>query len=358
MNLFLYVMMVGTGGFGCAYEMLFGKTNRWLLFSTGFLFVLTACSRIGNAFDYSDLVQYILYFMEDNDAYFEPGYVFLTDVIKWTVGYHPVALVAFISLWVFMLALLSETICSRYMGIDEEMECSYYPSTFFLLIIVYWGCCFSCEVLRNGLAIPLIFCAAAFLINEKYWMALLITAFAVLFHYSSVIFIPGIIIMAAIRELKKDWFLYWFFTLIVLDIVISFFFSFAIPIVSGLFDMMEELEELSHFNAYKNAEVEGYFTTQYITYHAFGLLMLLGNLEDKRYNSAVMLYFIGLSLGTLFQTTIIVMRIQWMFLPMVVFVLYYYLRDNQQEEVKKQIVLVSYCFIQSIMALRYLGWHV
>ena len=86
--------------------------------------------------------------------------------------------------------------------------------------------------------------------------------------------------------------------------------------------------------------------------------MLWGNLEDKRYNRAVMLYFIGLSLGTLFQTTIIVMRIQWMFLPMVVFVLYYYLRDNQQEEVKKQIVLVSYCFIQSIMALRYLGWHV
>ena len=358
MNLLLYIMMVGIGVLGCTYEMLYGKTNRWILLSTGLLFILTTCSRIGNAYDYSDLVQYIHYFMEDNDAYFEPGYVFLTDMIKWTIGYHPIMIVVFISIWIFIFALLSEKICCLNMECEDEIDASCYPSTFFLLFIIYWGCCFACEVLRNGLAIPVIFCAAALLIRGKYWMALLVSAFAVLFHYSSVIFIPGIIIMVVIRKLQVKWFVYWFFALIILDILIGFVFSLEIPIVSGLFNMLEDLEDLSHFNAYNDAEVEGYFSTQYVTYHVFGLLMLWGNMEDKLYNRAVMLYYIGLSLGTLFQTTIIVMRIQWMFLPMVVFALYYYLRDHQQFDVKKQMVLAGYCFIQSIMALRYLGWHV
>ena len=133
MNLILYVMMVVTGGLGCVCEMLYGRTNRLLLLLTGLLFVLTACSRIENAYDYSDLVHYIDFFMADNDAYFEPGYVFLTDTIKWIVGYRPVVLIVFISVWVFLIALYAEKICSHYLNRENDTEIVCFPSTFLLL---------------------------------------------------------------------------------------------------------------------------------------------------------------------------------------------------------------------------------
>lgn len=357
MNIVIYMMMVAAGGLGCLHELLYDRTNRWLLGSTGLLFVLAVCSRIGYGYDYSDLTHYINYFLEDNDAYFEPGYVFVTDIIKQTVGYYPTALVTFIAIWILLTALASDFICSRFNTTDHQ-EFQYYPSTFIFLLILYWGCCFACEGLRSGLAIPLLFCASALLINEKFWAALLISALAVLFHYSAAIFILGIAVLAVMKTLDRNGYLYWFLTLIGLDLFMGFVHTVEIPFISQFFSMVGEFEELAHFDKYSEEVAESYFSTQYVTYHLFGLLMLWGDLEDRKYNRAVMLYYIGLSLGTLFQSTIIVMRIQWLYLPMVGFVIYYYLRNSCRLPQEKYAVVVSYGLIQSVMVLRYLGWHI
>lgn len=359
MSLILYLAMASTGVLGCVHEHIYGYTSKWLLWLTGIMFVLTSCSRIDHCYDYSDLTHYVNYFLDDNDAYFEPGYVFITDAIKFLIGYYPIVLVAFIAIWGFGAYYLAEMVCSRYASSYDENFFTSYPSTFILLLILYWGCCFACEGLRNGLAIPMLLCSAAYLINEKYWQALLISVLALLFHFSALIFILGIPVLAIIKTLSKNSYIYWFGALIFLDILIGLVVAFEIPVVTDLFNLIGQFEQLSHYDNYVGEEVESYFSTQYLTYHLLGLLMLWGDFEDKSYNRAVMLYYIGLSLGTLFQTTIIVMRIQWLYLPMVVFALYYYFRNDERRLPEEKIMVIAgYGIVQSIMVLRYLGWYV
>ena len=358
MNLVLYLSMVVAGYLGALYEQMFNRSSKWLLGTTVVLFVLTACSRLGYSYAYSDLTEYIHYFLDDNDVYFEPGYVFLTDSIKFVFGDEPLVLIGFIALWVVAAVLLSDLICTRQYGWDDQEEVNFYPSTLILVVILYWGCSFACEGLRNGLAISLLFCASSLAINEREGYATLICLSALLFHYSVILFLPGILALWIIKQFNRDVYIYWFVVLIVLDIIMATVITFQIPFVSDIFNLMGEIEMLSHYDNYNNEDAGSYFSTQYVTYHLFGLLMLLGDLNDKKYNRAVMLYYIGLTLGTLFSTSIIVMRIQWLYLSMVVFVLYYFLRDQKWDLWKKQSVLVSYMLIESVMVLRYLGWHI
>lgn len=358
MNLVLYLAMVVAGYLGALYEQMFNRSSKWLLGTTIILFVLTACSRLGYSYSYSDLTEYVHYFLDDNDVYFEPGYVFLTDSIKFIFGDEPLVLISFIALWVVAAVLLSDLICTRQYGWDDQREVSLYPSTLILVVILYWGCSFACEGLRNGLAISLLFCASSLAINGREGYATLICLSALLFHYSVFLFLPGILVLWMIKQLSRDVYVSWFVILILLDIIIATLFTFQIPYVSDIFDLLGEIEMLSRFDKYNNEVAGSYFSTQYVTYHLFGLLMLLGDLNDKKYNRAVMIYYIGLTLGTLFSTSIIVMRIQWLYLSMVVFVLYYFLRDQKWELWKRQSVLASYMLIESVMVLRYLGWHV
>ena len=357
MNLVLYMSMVVSGYLGALYEQMFSRSNRWFLAATALLFVLTTSSRLGNSFDYSDLTIYIQYFIDNNEAYFEPGYVFLTDSIRFVFGDNPLALMVFVALWVVAAVLLSDVICTKCQKGGQD-EVSFFPSTLLLAVILYWGCIFACEGLRNGLAISIMLCASALAINERTGYAALLSVLAILFHYSAILFLPGILVLRVVKQINRDIYLYWFVLLFVLDIILTAVYTFQIPYISDFFELMDEWEMLSRYDAYNEEEAGSYFSTQYVTYHLFALLMLFGNLNDKRYNRAVMIYFIGLSFGTLFSSLIIVMRIQWLYLSMVVFSLYYFLRDKDMDILKKQTVLCGYTLIEAVMILRYLGWHV
>ncbi len=358
MNLILYLFMAVTSYLGALHEMLFGRTNRWLFITAIIAFVLTACSRIGYDYDYSDLNMYLHYFMSDEEAYFEPGYVFFTDIIKFIFGYNSYALIASVSVWVVAFVTLSTLICTRiFPPNDQEADCGY-QSSFLFIVILYWGCCFACEGLRNGMTIPVLFCVSACAICKKYVWAILISLFATLLHYSVVLLIPGVLLLALFETIEKKIFYYWFFVLLFLDVLNGFIFTFDNPLLSEIFNFIDSIEELSHYNSYEGEKSTGYFTTQYITYHVFGLLALKGNMENERYNRAVFLYFIGLSLGTIFQSFIIAIRLQWLYLSMIVFVLYFYIKDNSRPLFEKHTVICSYALIESIMVLRFLGWHI
>jgi hypothetical protein len=86
--------------------------------------------------------------------------------------------------------------------------------------------------------------------------------------------------------------------------------------------------------------------------------MLFGNLNNSQYNRTVMFYFVGLTIGCFFQSAIIVMRVQWLFLTMIVLVVYFFLKDGKFSLEVKLLTIGGYFLIQSVMALRVLGWHV
>ncbi len=358
MSLELYIFMAVIGYLAALHEIMFRRTNWWLLGMTIIVFVMTVCSRLGYEYDYSDLSDYLHYFMEENDSYFEPGYVFVTDIIRFLFGDYPVLLITFVAIWVVSFVLLSAKLTTKRLEENSFREILFFPSCLIFVFILYWGCSFACEILRNGMAISLLFCSAVLAINNKYLWAFLICLSALLFHYTAVIFLLGLLFLVIVDKLEKQTYYCWFAILVIMDLFIGFFISFEIPVVNDLFNMIDELEMLSHYESYAGEDIDGsYFSTQYITYHLLGLLMLEGDLKDKSYNRAVLLFYVGLSLGTMFQTTRFVTRIQFPYLAMVVLVLYYYLVNHGRSFWEKQVVLCSYALIQSVMVLRYLGWH-
>lgn len=355
MNIILYLLMIIVGFLGTVRELNRKSSNR-LFALLILLFVSTAISRVGHSSDISDLTSYINYFLDDNNAYFEPVYVFLTDSIKLLFGYNPYMLIATVSLWIVLFVCLSERICSSLYSTEGAAE--RYKNTFFLIFCAYWGCCFACEGLRNGMGVSLLFCAIACEINDKHVWAIIACLLAFFVHMSSLVLLPGIIVLLLFkRKISAKVYVVWILALIGVDLLLAISPNVNIPIVSNIFGTIEQIEVLSHYESYEDEKAGSYLSTQYVTYHLFGLLMILGNLKDIKYNRAVLLYFIGLTLGSIFQTSIIVMRIQWLYLSIVVFVLYYFCRSNSFSFDRKIVFLLGYVLIQSIMVLRYLGWY-
>lgn len=360
MNLLFYLAMSATGCLGALHELLYKRTNWTLLGVTILLFVVTMCSRIGYSPESSDFDIYIGFFQLSEETYFEPGYVFYTDVLRELLGKYDYVLVAGVALWLVGFTILAFWLCDR---LDQPKDVArasgetFFPACMFFLISLYWGSFFGAETFRVGMATVILYSACALAIHNKTGWAFLVAALAVLFHYTAALFAVVILILAFVKDLNRKQYLYWFGVMLVLDVVLYRAQAFTASLVNQLFSMIEELEFLEHFTSYGKEEAQAYFTTQYLSYHLFALLMLLGDLSDSRYNKAVKIYYVGLGMGTLFQSVYAAMRIQWLFLAMIAFVLYYFVKDERYELRLKLPLLGAFAVLQQIMVLRVIGWH-
>ena len=362
MNLLLYLSMAAVGYIGTLHELLYGRTNKGLLFATVSLFILTVCSRIGYCTIGDDLFTYIDYFQQPGEIYFEPGYLFVTDIINVLLGSAPEVLVVTVSMWIVCFFALACLICTwfddQYESYNSEIFCTCYLNSMLFFMVLYWGCFFAAETLRVGMAISLLYCSCALMINKKVLYAILLSLVAVLFHYSSAFFTLCLILMFFLKNISKTQYLCWFFILFAVDVVVGLLHSVSLPGIDQLFEMMSNIDMLVHYTSYEDRDRLVYMNTQYFTYHILGFLLIFGNLDDERYNKVVSIYFIGLTLGTVFQSIEVGIRIQWLFLSMIVFAFYYYLRDEKYSFIVKNTFIGLYAIVQQIMLLRVLGWHV
>lgn len=370
MSLYLFLIFYITSLIGAVREINGYKTN--FIFRLLFLlfFIAVCISRVGHSYPYSDLTYYIDYFLEGNYVYFEPGYVWITTYVSELFGATGANLVAIAALWVLVWISISIIIIENrqnvpYIRFDKSIFFKRYKigegkrksmfCVFFVLFTTYWGFAFASEGLRTGMAVSMLICSSSMILNGYGLFSLIPALLALLFHTSSLIFIPILIVLFCIKKMPSQRiFCYWICSLILSDVVIQVFDLFN---VDSLFNHLSliDLDAINHFTAYEDSEVGGYFSTQYITYHIIGLLMLRGDFSDQKYSRSVFLYFWGLTMGTIFQTTAIVMRIQWLFLVMNIYAITYMILSNKIKKYSKIVTVLLLTVIQSIMIVRYLG---
>ena len=360
MNIILYFLMNIIGVCGVVNELKRQKSDRLIFFIYTFLFLLIACLRVGAVKDLSDLAYYIDYFKNDIDSYFEPGYVFVTNCIKFLFGHNPYALIIVISSWVILFTYLASKICQKYMQDCSDTyllsrNTSFYICLFFF-VCPYWGGFFSWMTLRVGLATTLLYCASAYAINNKMLLSLLIAAVTILFHTSSVIFFLGMIPLIFVKEVKRRTYYIWF----ILILVSRFASYFTVSVGSIVESVVLSNDIFSHYINYLEPDVEssGLLSPQDIMYFLMGLLMLKGNLSDIKYNRAVLIYYLGLTAGAVFAGNGITMRLQWFFLSMVIFPLYYFVLDRRFAFKTKMNVALIYLLLQVGLAIRQFGWYI
>ena len=364
MSISLYFLMILFGIVGTVREVLNKRRSTLCLIGLLVFYLATLCSRIGHGYDYSDITQYIDYFLNDNDAYFEPGYVIFTNSIKSFIGYIPTVYIALVGVWIIFFTLITNNICFRYSTNNIENNHQEYGDTslnyacsFFFLFSLYWGTSFGCEVIRLGMAICLLLCAMAYALNNKFLIALLFVVGAFFFQYTSVVFLVGLLCLFLFKPLSKRLYVIWLFSLVFCDFLIASGISGSFLGSSFLSLVLSLSDAFSHYDVYSSADVGGlgWISLQYFAYYLFAIYMIAGNLENEKFNKSVLVYFVGLSMGVLLRGTIYSMRIQWVFYPSIILVLYYYISDGFDNPWRKLYILSLYSVIQIVMALRYLG---
>lgn len=360
MEILLYVLMCIVGFIGVAKELNTTRSNSGFYYTFLILFLIIACIRLDSKMELGDINYYIDYFEDDVTSYFEPGYIYFTKAIKFIFGFNPYILIASASVWIFVFCNLASKICSNYIPKDLDYLLSNQKTSFYIsltyFVCVYWGCYFAWQTLRIGLATSIMLCSSAFFINNKIKHSVVLALFSILFHTSCVIFAAGIFILSVLKPLKCNAFLCWIIIIIITRIV-----TVDLSAVINVVGTLGDVETLERFAAYSDPErfnELGFFGAQNIFYHVSAFLMLKGDLKDPRFNKAVLLYYFGLTLGVLFQYSEITMRIQSLFLTMIVFVLYYFSIDKHFKLKTKLLIIFAYTIVEMGFAIRQFGWYI
>jgi len=345
--------MVSLGYLGVIDELKYKREKKGIIITFILLFFFMAYLRLSTKTDLGDLSGYINYFMDDDDSYFEPGYTFYTHVIKYLFGYSSHALVLGVAIWVVVFVSWASTICTKY--INEEGQDSFpsytnYTLCLLFFVSIYWGSFFVLQTLRIGMAMSLLYCAAAYAINGRKVPAYVITGVAMLFHTSCILFFVGLVVLSLNKTLNSLSYLLWFIAIIFARLI----FANTQLIASYVESIVQTHDIFVHYEEYVGYAKygEAHFSPQTIAYHVFGLFMLKGNLNNPYFNRSVMLYYLGLTIGSFFQFTSISMRMQWIYLNMVVFSLYYFCIDRYFSHSSKIIIISGYTIIELVMLLR------
>lgn len=415
MNILLYSLFVFVGFLFVSKELTQKRSRRSYLFFLCLIFLLTICSRIGHDQEYNDLNFYITYFLNDDDKYFEPGYVVFVTFVKLLFGYNPYALIFFVGLFEILFLYLAYKILlsgSRYYDtkginrngygvftanngrINTEQAVSkeivplkrntaqtirlvirrrdirgkgvvsvrvrnYGFITLFFVYALYWGSSFGCEVIRLGMALCILSCSIAAILTKRPLLALLFFPLAFSFQYTSLGLIVAVFFFMVFKEpsVRTLWFI------LLLGMLIDQCFVSGILTTSlgdHLLGKVLSIGDIfSHYDSYSGLESSSSTRSlQYWAYHLFGVLMLFGNLSDHRFNRAVTIYIMGLFVGSLFNGSVFSMRLQWLFLPVIIFVLFFFLKDSRFPIKTRLSVLFFYSVIEVVMAIRYLGCYV
>lgn len=365
MNLILFLILFVIG-FICSIREINDKKNNVivkLLFII--IFIITCISRVGHSYEYSDLTHYIDYYKSGDIAYFENGYVWFENIVEKFVGKQGTQLVGTVSLWTifftycayFLNRLKDST--SKFQLFKIKIQHNTAPSFFVFIFIfmVYWGFAFCTEGLRNGLATSLLLCSASLCISGYVVLGFCPIIFASLFHVSaSIFYIIPLTLLLLKRLPNKKQYIAWFWCLVFMDLFLQITNFISTKEIFSYFVGID-LSGVDRLMVYEDSDFGNYINTQYITYHIIGFFMAKGPVGESRYNKSVLIYYIGLTLGSIFQSTAIAMRIQWLFLVMSVFVIYYTKQSlNVNRKTKKQIIAIL-SILYAVMVLRYLGFY-
>lgn len=372
MNLILVCMMFLVGMIGSFLEIFKKKSYliiQWLFI---LLFVLCILSRTKFDYKYTDFTIYVKSFITGNNLYFEEGYVKYCELIKKIFGNNGKAFILFNAC--FMMIILSCAIRILNVGINggginkfgikdfvfKSLSTNYISSVLFAFT-AYWGCVFAGMTIRQGLGITISILAFSFILVDKKIAGLILLLLSTQFHNSMYIIIPVVFLMLILKKYpSRKFFCWWILLLILSDIIINMTSIFSLDFFTNILNKYSNFLPVTRFFIYSGNQSEiNYFSTQYIFYHVMAILMLCMDFKDIFVCKSVFLYYIGLTLGTIFSKTIIVMRMEWVFLPMIIFSIYFYIRDN--EYISNQVKFISlsgFALLQMIMALRLLGVYI
>lgn len=409
MNIILYSLFL-FGGIFLVYRELTKKRSSGLYsLPLALLFLVVLCSRIGHDQDYNDLNYYITYFLNDDDKYFEPGYVVFVSIVKTIFGYNPNAFIFCVGLFEVLFLFLAYRILSKPNTFDrvknkkrdnkrwivtrnlvirrrilkKKKESAVRTNRcvtirrnvrdggrlsilvnfhgfipLFFVYALYWGVSFGCEVLRLGMALCILFCAVAAVITNKPRLALVFFPLAFTFQYTSLGLIVAVLFFMFFKEPKKVTLWVVFLLGMLIDQAYTWGLLSASLGNTVLDKVLSAGEIFSHYDQYSGQdETTSALSLQYWAYHLFGALMLFGNLADHRYKRAVTIYIMGLFVGSLFNGSVFSMRLQWLFLPVIIFALFFFLRDYHYTLKTRLSVLGFYSVIEAVMAVRYLGFY-
>lgn len=359
-NLLLYIAVVFTGFLGAYLEIFKKKRNVFHLLLFFILFYFAATSRIDHTYDYSDFEHYIDYFLSDNDAYFEPGYVFITSLIKENLGYIPLYYVSFFFLLIAMGTIIIERLlhvqyCQLY-GINSKSF--NYLFTFLCIYCVYTGMSACCESPRPGLASTIMIISVTLALGRKWLPSLIILFLSATIHTQTLIILPGFLLLYFIDTISLKILKLWFVILVVLGLLVGGFKIFDFSVLNYLINVLDGYSDASHYEAYLTASEESFLSTQWITKHVIALLLLFGNQTNKLYNRATVLYYLGLTIGAIMSASSIFLRFEGVYRSSYLLAFYLFLRDNSFKKSQRLLFLMIFLPYYGIMLLRWLGTYI
>ena len=379
MNIALVWILFIIGLTGTALELLGKRSSLLLQLLYIVSFTLCAISRILSVDatkDTPDLAAYLKYYLTYDNAYFEKGYVAFCNIVRWIAGTNSIALVFSSTIWIILFFALTVSILNKqYFSAALEKTINEkrakqifilpknhvnYFSTMLFLFCAYWGICYSAEIIRQGMSNVLLSLALAFILNNQWLFSFFSFLIALNFHRSSIMFFPALLLILVLKKYpSRKSFYVWFAILLCADIIIQNTALLDIEFFVKILGCFQGNPYVSRFFEYINTDAGNYFTTQYITYHFFALLMLQGDFETGNRKKIALIYYMGLTFGTLLQKSVIYMRIQWVYLPVVILALYYYIKDDRtQSDRVKFGIATAYSALQTVMAVRYLGGYI
>lgn len=363
MEILLYLLMFMIGYVGMVIILHNNDIHRYFIYAFVLCFVLLANFHIDGAAELKDLEFYIHYYVHDYDSYFEIGYVLLTRIVKFFFGHNPYVFISIFALLIFLLVVAAARICSFYL---EKDEATYLPMNnlsrsfcLFYFVCFYWGCFFVSMTLRVGLATAMLYSATAFAINKKMFYCYLVAAASVFFHSSCIVYILGVSVLLFVKNVTAKQFYIWFSIIVISRFVLGY----AFPLGKLLLNLVMNFDIFSHYFEYiltpQSSEAVSYAPSlQDLLYCIIGFLMIKGNLSNRTYNRSVVIYFMGLTMGMIFQGSSISMRLQWIFLSMMIFPLLLFFLDRNYSMKTKLAVVFSYAVLEQIMAIRQFGWFI
>lgn len=348
MNIFAFILFLVGGFVGCNKNIRNKKTGQTLNLIFFCLFILCGISRIGHTYDYSDLTYYIDYFENDISTYFEPGYLFFTELIK-LFGQNGYVLVLSVGLFIVLIISISSFLLERKVIRTKN--------TFFIfcfLFFVYWGLAFEAERIRIGMATSLLVLSTTLAFCRYRYIPYVFAILAILFHFTTIIYVPVIwFIQKDFKLLTRQFYYIWLVCLACFD-----FFTVNFKIFNSLFIFkyvnLLSIEQISHYSEYEVLG-ESSYSLQYLWYHIAPLCFYIGNFKCKYFNNGVFIYFIGLTFSSLMQSIPAGHRIADMFEIMIIFPLVFMLATPAINKKSYRSVVCLYIIVQAIMCARYLS---
>lgn len=360
MNVFLIFLVFFVSVLGSLLEIKNKKNYIVVYCVVVVLFILLSISRVDNSAYFSDLTSYVRYFRENNDQSFEFGYVTLTKIVRFLFGANPIYLITVITLIQVVLVTITNLI---YKASSSNKSNVYYFNTIFLIYFVYWGTVFSTELLRSGLAITSSFFALILLLRKKVFLSTLLFIISISFHYQQIIFIIFLLSfykLANFIKLNRQFFLIWLLFILFVDILIYIselnlivFFSDLFISAFRPFPTFDSISTRLEIYSSLTIVYRNFFSTQYVFYRLVAFILVLIYNDNNYSRIAFSLYFIGLTLSSIFQYFIVFGRIQNLFTPMIILIFITWIRNNNVT-ITKFLFILFYSFIQLIMMYRYL----